>query len=93
MSTACSPRYFSASLMHPVCLNSILFEPGVTSISLSKRASPGLSSTRRSVWVDFLPIFAHRGWLGGGNVTVLSQKSLVLFTRQLNASSCTGLVR
>ena len=55
MSTALSERYFSASLMDNTCVKTVSHEPSSLSISRSKRASPGLSSTRRSFLID-LPI-------------------------------------
>src|SRR5579862_6147012 len=35
----------------------------------------------------------HAFCLGCGNLTLVSQKSLMLFTKASNASSCTGLLR
>jgi hypothetical protein len=43
-----------AACIHPTCTSAVVCEPCSLSVSRTKRASPGLSSIRRTVLIDFM---------------------------------------
>jgi hypothetical protein len=80
-------RWFKASFKDPWCANSVFSEPASLSISRSKRV------TRIVFNQQYVDRQAGHLFAARGNLTLVSQKSLMLFTSASNASNCTGFVR
>ena len=93
MSTACVARCCSASLMH---VDVRQFGVGATPLlveHLAEQARVSRVVLDQENRLDAIALAHLASDACCGSLTLVSQKSLMLFTRLSNASSCTGLLR